>query len=101
MSLNYYLLTYLLTYLQDWFERHSAQHSSLADAAQLGMVEAVHARQAAAEHRAPGGRDEEEGRGAGEDQGAAAEGREAQEGTRRTERQSAADEERSLPPTPG
>ena len=60
--------------LQSGSEHHPAQHPALAGDAQLAMVEVVHASEAAAQHRAPGGRHEEEGGRTRENQAGAGQG---------------------------
>ena len=82
-------------------ERYPAQHTTLADAAQLGMVVSVHANQATAEHRPPGGRNQEETGRTGKTQGSAGQGGENEERAGGAKCRTAAEQERSLLSTSG
>ena len=82
--------------LQGCVERDPAQHPSVDVDAQLAVVEAVHARQAAADAGQGRGRDAQDGRGLRGHEEGAGEDLEAEEGARGAERGAAAAEERHV-----
>lgn len=85
--------------MKNWSERDSAEHSSLADVAQLGMVVPLHADQATAQHRATGRRNEEDPGRTGKTEGNVIKDGENEERSRREKCWIAADQERPLFPT--
>jgi len=87
--------------LQSCSERDPAQHPPLDGDAQLAVVEAVHASQAAADAGEGRGRDEEDGRELRGDEAGAGEADQEDERARGTERGAAAAEERHVRPAAG